>query len=72
MMGLMVIFLWLPVHHGVKGNEMTEGKAKEATKRPLMDMDISVSRTDIENRIRHKNERNVTKAVGGGDERAMV
>lgn len=51
---------------------MTEGKAKEATKRPLMDMDISVSRTDIENRIRHKNERNVTKAMGGRDERAMV
>ena len=54
MMCLTVHFLWVPAHIGVKGNEMADKVAKEATKNNDIDIVVSLSKTEIKSRIRQE------------------
>jgi len=43
MMGITVIFVWVPAHIGVKGNEKADNAAKAATRREYIDVEVTVT-----------------------------
>ncbi len=43
MMGLTVIFLWVPAHIGIRGNKMADKVAMESTKISKIDLKINMS-----------------------------
>ena len=45
MMGLIVIFLWVPAHIGIRGNEMADGK-KKVTIRSTIELSINIGKTE--------------------------
>lgn len=56
MMGLTVLFLWVPVHIGVKGNEMSDKVAKEVTKSSNNDLIVSISRAEVKSIIKKRSK----------------
>lgn len=57
MMGLKVLFLWVPVHIGVKGNEMADKVAKEVTKSNHNDLIVSISRAEVKSIIKKRSKK---------------
>jgi ribonuclease HI len=51
-MGILVMFLWVPAHVGVEGNEKVEIIAKQTLKRPNVEMELSISKTEANELIR--------------------
>ncbi len=50
-LGVKVKFTWVPAHIGVKGNEMVDGLAKQASKRKDVDISISISKAEAKTKI---------------------
>lgn len=46
-MGLTVVFLWVPAHVTIRGNEMAGRVAKEVAKRSSIDLNISISKPEV-------------------------
>lgn len=54
MMGLSIILVWIPAHIGIRGNELADKGAKEATKRNQTDMEVPFSKTEMKTMIKYK------------------
>lgn len=54
MMGLTVIFLGVPAHIGIEGNEMADKTAKEAKGNKYIDLQVSASKSEIESMIKQR------------------
>lgn len=52
MMGLAVVFLWVPAHCGVWANEQADRVAKEAVRHGVVDMAVSVGQAEIRSMVR--------------------
>jgi len=46
-----VKFTWVPAHVGIKGNEMVDGLAKQASKREAVEISISTSKAEAKAQI---------------------
>jgi ribonuclease HI len=44
--GVFVMFLWVPAHVGVEGNEEVDAIAKQPLKHPNVEMDLSFSKAE--------------------------
>ncbi|XP_027861616.1 uncharacterized protein LOC114137195 [Xiphophorus couchianus] len=53
-MGLLVIFTWIPSHIGIRGNELADKYAKQASKYSDIDILVPFSREEIKSIIKQK------------------
>ncbi len=65
---LRVIFIWVPAHVGVKGNEAADRLAKQAVMDTSIEMTVSYNRYEIKAIIKKNNAKMVT-SVGNGKQR---
>lgn len=50
-LGVLVFFLWVPAHVGVDGNEEVDKLAKKALKHPQIEINVSLSKSEIKRLI---------------------
>ncbi len=51
-MGITVVYLWVPAHIGIQGNETADKEAKEAVKNNDINLIVNLSKSEIKSIIK--------------------
>ncbi len=54
MMGITVVFLWVPAHIGIQGNETADKEAKTAVKNNDINVIVNLSKSEIKSIIKKR------------------